>query len=246
MYSAELNLQRLTDLMTLVALLVLIVLGSFGSVCNIIIFSSKDLKNNPCALYLLYTAVLELLILNFGILSRLASAHFGSTVLNENTIYCKSRAYLITAMTIIANYLVLLACIDRYMSTSSNVRQRAFSQMKVARWSASATIVAGLIINLHVFIFFDIRPFCLPRPGVYALFYSIYLIVWATVIPNVLMFVCSTCTIRNLRKARLRIANAQLTSSSRQRRLKRLEDQLILVSHTFPSPRTSGNTHLLL
>ena len=238
MDSAELNLQLLTSRMILVSLVFLIVTGSFGSVCNIIIFSSKDLKNNPCALYLLCTAVFELLILNFGIISRLASDNFGSTLLFQSTIYCKTRSYLTTAISVTATYLVLLACVDRCMSTSTNVRQRAFSRVQVARWSAATTIVIGMIINFHSFIFFEIKIVCLPRPGVYALFYSIYLIVCASVVPNVLMIVCSAGTIRNLRKARLRIANAQLTGSSQQRRLKRLEDQLILVSHTFSLRRT--------
>jgi hypothetical protein len=230
MSSSELDLQLATSWMTTISLFILISMGSFGCLCNIVIFTSKKLKTNSCAFYFLCTAIFELCILCFGGISRLAAEHFGSTLLNENRIYCKIRSYLITSMSTIATYFVLLAAIDRCMATSAHARYRAFSQIKIARCVALATIIIVMVVTIHALIFFDLQPSCIPQPGVYSLFYSIYLIVWTSTLPDGLILIFTLWTLKNVKQTRLRIATNRTTNTSQQRRIERTKAQLIVVS----------------
>jgi hypothetical protein len=223
------NLQFATSQMTLIVLFILIFIGSFGSLCNIILFTSKELKKSSCAVYFLCTAMFELPILCFGIITRLAMEHFDSTLLNTSRSFCKIRSYLITAMSLIASYFILFACIDRCMATSTLALCRAFSQMKVAYRVAAAVIIISMTINIPVLIFFDLQPACIPQPGVYSLYYSIYLIVFSGIVTNGLTLVFSIWTI----KKRLRIAPGSTTNTSQQRRMQKMEGQLVVVSEQF-------------
>ena len=236
MGSAEMDLQVGTNWMTLIALSILIVLGSFGSVCNILIFTSESLKKNSCAFYFLCTALFELPILCFGILTRLANENFGSTLLNHDRFFCKTRSYLITAFGTIPPYLIFLVCLDRCMATSVHVKYRAFSQMKVAYYLSALTIVLGLTINVHALLFFDIQSVCIPQSGTYSIFYSAYLIIFTGVLPNGLILVFSLSTIHNIKKTRTRIAPAITGQSVYRRRTQRMEAQLVIVSRFYSLP----------
>lgn len=230
MSSAEINLQLGTSWMTLITLSILLVFGSFGSVCNILIFTSESLKKNSCAFYFLCTALFELPILCFGILTRMANENFGSTLLNRGRFFCKTRSYLMTALGTIPPYLIVLVCVDRCMATSVHVKYRAFSQIKVAYYLSALTILLALTINVHAFLFFDIQSICLPQSGTYSIFYSTYLIVFTGILPNGLIIVCSLSTIHNIKKTRTRIAPAVTGQPVHRRRTQRMEAQLVTVS----------------
>jgi hypothetical protein len=230
MNSAEVNLQLATNWMSTISLFILIIFGSFGCLCNILIFTSKRLKKNACAFYFLCAALFELFILCFGGISRLATEHFGSTFINKNRIFCKIRSYLITTLGTIGIYFILMAAIDRCMTTSIHVRYRAFSQIKIARRVVLSTIIIIMIMNIHALIFFDPQPTCIPQPGIYALFYSIYLIIGTSILPDGLIVLFTLWTIQNAKNLRLRIAANSVANEARQRSKQRMEIQLIMVS----------------
>ncbi len=222
-------LRLATNWMTTISLFLLISFGLFGCVCNIIIFTSKKLKKNSCAFYFLCTALFESFILCFGGISRLATEHFGSNFINENRIFCKIRSYLITTLGTVATYLLLMAAIDRCMTTSIYVRYRAFSQKKIAYRIVLITIIITMIINIHVLIFFDLQPTCIPQPGIYAVFYSIYLIVWTGIFPDGLILLFTLWTFQNVKKLRLRNAANAIGNTLKQK----TETQLVIVSRFF-------------
>lgn len=228
MSSIEFNLQLVTNWMTTISLFLLISFGLFGCVCNIIIFTSKKLKKNSCAFYFLCTALFESFILCFGGISRLATEHFGSNFINENRIFCKIRSYLITTLGTIATYLLLMAAIDRCMTTSVHVRYRAFSEKKIAYRVVLITIIFTMMINVHAFVYFDLQPTCIPQPGGYALFYSIYLIVWTGIFPDGFILLFNLWIFQNVKKLRLR--NTANTTANRLKQ--KTETQLVIVSST--------------
>jgi formate-dependent nitrite reductase membrane component NrfD len=78
--------------------------------------------------------------------------------------------------------------------------------------------------------FFDLQPSCIPQPGVYSLFYSIYLIVWTSTLPDGLILIFTLWTLKNVKQTRLRIATNRTTNTSQQRRIERTKAQLIVVS----------------
>ena len=230
----EQDLRRATSWLTLISLVILIVVGSFGCLCNIMTFTSRKLKNSTCAFYFLCTAAFELFILCFGGITRLSDEHFGSHWINQNPTFCKTRSFLNTAMSTIAMFLILLAAVDRYMATTSPHQHRLFGRMKVAYGSVSLTVLLGMGLNAHIFVFFDLYPLCVPRPGSYSLFFSIYAIVGTSLLPDGLILAFLLCTIRNVRRIRARAIERRAVAVVRQQRMRRIERQLVIVG--FPPP----------
>ena len=230
MSSSEQSLRSITDQMTTISLFLLLFIGPFGCFCNIFTLTSKQLRKNPCAFYLLCTTIFELCIVCFGGVSRLAAEHFGDKLLSQNQFYCKLRSYLITGMSTIATYSMLFTAIDRFMATSTRVRYRAFSQITIAHRMCLGLVLAVIIVTLHVYIFFGLYPSCIPRPGVYAVFYSAYLIIWTSLIPDGLIIVVALCTIKNARDLRARTVMMRAANTSKQRSIHRTDTHLLIVS----------------
>ncbi|CAF1537236.1 unnamed protein product [Adineta ricciae] len=204
----------------------LLLLGAFGSLGNIITFTSRSLRNNSCAFYFLSTATFELLTVSFGLISRIAD-QFGSLLQSQSRIYCKVRYYFALLFPTVATYLLLMVTIDRCLSTSANPRYRSVSQIKVAYRMVPFVIILCMIACSHTLVFVDHRPSCLPEPGPYSLFYSIYLISFSSVLPNLLLLVFGFWTISNIRKARYRTAPSVAIIEQQQRNRQNVEAQFI-------------------
>jgi formate-dependent nitrite reductase membrane component NrfD len=123
--------------------------------------------------------------------------------------------------------MILLTIIDRFMSTTTQVRYRSFSQLKVAYRMAPMIGIISMILSSHVLVFFDFYPSCIAKPGIYSIFYSIYLILWTGVLPNGFIILFSFLTVRNAIRTKRRVAPIAITQQ--QRRVKRTESQLLIV-----------------
>ncbi|CAF1673119.1 unnamed protein product, partial [Adineta ricciae] len=187
----------------------LLLLGAFGSLGNIITFTSRSLRNNSCAFYFLSTATFELLTVSFGLISRIAD-QFGSLLQSQSRIYCKVRYYFALLFPTVATYLLLMVTIDRCLSTSANPRYRSVSQIKVAYRMVPFVIILCMIACSHTLVFVDHRPSCLPEPGPYSLFY-----------------IFGFWTISNIRKARYRTAPSVAIIEQQQRNRQNVEAQFI-------------------
>ena len=227
MSSGEILLQRITREISLYMPIALLIFGTCGCLCNFITFTSKELKNSSCAFYFLCIAIIEFSTFYFGLISRLANDRFGSTLFSTNQIYCKIRSYLIVTLPSLVTYMILLTAIDRYMSTKDEVRYRAFSQLKVAYRVAPLTILLTMILSSHMLIFYDFYPACTARPGLYALMYSIYLVICTGFIPNGLTLLFGFLTFRNTIRAKRRIIPV---TTRQQRHTQRRESHLLVVN----------------
>ena len=207
---------------------ILLALGSLGSLGNFMTFTSRQLRRNSCAFYFLSTAMFELLTISFGLGSRIAD-QFGSTLQSTSRFYCKVRYYFALGFPTVASYLLLMTAVDRSMLTSPNVRCRAFSQLRTARRTVPCVITLCMVACSHTLFFVDHQPSCLVQPGAYSLFYSIFLIIFAGILPNALLLGFGLQTIRNIKKAWNRRTPTTVVSEQQQRRQK-TEHQLIIVS----------------
>ncbi|CAF1565317.1 unnamed protein product [Rotaria sp. Silwood1] len=234
MSSSEILIQRITREMSLYTPITLLIFGSCGSFCNFITFTSKQLKTSSCAFYFLCTAITELIAFYFGLLSRLAGDRLGSTLFTTNSTYCKIRSYLVVALPSLVTYMILLTTIDRFMSTTTQVRYRSFSQLKVAHRLAPLVIIISMILSSHMLVFYNFFPACTAQPGIYSVVYSVYLIIWTGILPNGLILLFSLLTFRNVVKTKHRVGVTTTTTtttkmSSQQRHTQRTESQLIVM-----------------
>ncbi|UJR27577.1 hypothetical protein I4U23_008858 [Adineta vaga] len=232
-------IQIITTTMTCYGPIILLIIGIFGCLCNFITFTAPKLRKTSCAFYFLLSALFELLSITFGLISRLAADHLGSTLINSDRTYCKLRAYLVSALPLVATYLVLLSSIDRCMSSSVNVRLRSFSQMKVAYRASVCAILLAFTSCIHIVIGYDLRPRCGALAGTFAMYDSMFVVFWLGIIPHVLMLIFGFVTLMNVRRSKQRIAIAGKTiakvngSNQQQQRRDQKTDAQLLVMMLF-------------
>ncbi|CAF1364196.1 unnamed protein product [Rotaria sp. Silwood1] len=198
------TIEIVTIQMTYYGPIILLTVGIFGCLCNFLTFTSRQLRENSCAFYFLCSAIFEFLSITFGLSTRLAADHFDYDLQNSNRIFCKFRAYYVSSIPLIATYFILLSAIDRYMSSSTDVYLRSFSKIKVAYRNVIIFIIIGLISCSHILILYDLRPKCATSTGIYAIFDSIFVVLWLGVIPHVLMLTFGFLTLTNIRRTRQR------------------------------------------
>lgn len=198
-------IQIVTTQMTYYAPIILLVIGIIGCLCNFITFTAPQLRKNSCAFYFLISAVFELLSISFGLISRFAADHLGSTLINTDRVYCKLRAYLVSALPLVATYLILLSSIDRCMSSSVHARLRSLSQMKVAYRAIGVAIAIGFISCVHILVGYDLRPRCAALPGVFSMYDSMFVVFWLGVIPHLLMLIFGLFTYINIKQSKRRM-----------------------------------------
>ncbi|CAF3080458.1 unnamed protein product [Rotaria sp. Silwood2] len=220
--------------MTYYGPIILLTVGIFGCLCNFLTFTSRQLRENSCAFYFLCSAIFEFLSITFGLSTRLAADHFGYNLQNRNRMFCKFRAYYVSSIPLIATYFILLSAIDRYMSSSADVYLRSFSKIKVAYRNVIIFIIIGLISCSHILISYDLRPKCATSPGIYAVFDSMFVILWLGLIPHILMLTFGFLTLTNIRRTRQRrIVKAQIKNininQNQYRKNYKTDRQLILM-----------------
>jgi hypothetical protein len=219
-------LAYLTQQITLYCPIIIIAIGTIGCFCNFITFTSLKLRKNSCSLYFLCAAVFDLLTLDLGTLTKLLVDHFGCVLFNQVQIYCKIRIYFINVFPAIATCFIVLAAMDRYMSTSSKLIYRSFATIKYAKWIIPLSLIICILSYIHYPIFSDLRPTCSLQPGAYSMFTVVYSIVWTSFIPHFLMLYFGFGTLYHIRVVRRRI----IAANNQQRRIERTETQLVTVS----------------
>jgi len=219
-------LNNLTQNITFYCPIIIIIIGTIGCFCNFITFSSIKLRKNSCSLYFLGAAIFDLLTLDFGMLTRLLADHFGYILYQQSEVYCKIRQYLVTVLPAIATCFIVLAAMDRYMSTSSRITYRSLATIKYAKRIVPFSLIICSLSYVHYVIFVDLRPTCILQGGAYGFFTVVFSIVWTSLIPNLLMLGFGFGTQRNIRMTRRRVVPINI----QQRRVQRTETQLIKVS----------------
>ena len=216
----------LTGHVTLFGPLIIITIGTLGCLCNFITFTSVKLRKNSCSFYFLSAAVFDLFTLDFGALTRLLADHFGLTFYHQSSIFCKLRQYLVNTLPALATLCIVLATLDRYMSTSDKLSCRSLATVHSAKRIASISSIICVLSYIHYPIFSDLRPTCSVMTGTYGLFAVVYSITWTSVLPHFLMICFGMGMHRHIRLARRRVTPA----SHPLRRFQRKELQLISVS----------------
>ena len=227
-------IQNITTRVTFYGPIIIVILGVIGSFGSFLTFTAPTLRQNSCAFYFLACAVFELLSTTYCLLTSFASTVIVTNLMHTNRIYCKIRTYSVYIISLTATYFVVLASIDRFVSSSTIHSLRSLSKIKVAHRVACGTIAFAIITCIHVPIAYDTRPTCSPAPGVFLIFDSLFVILWGSVIPHMLMLIFGFLTIANIQRSRRRIFaqqdNFTTVNNQNQRREQKTNIQLFIVS----------------
>lgn len=196
-----------TKKITLYIPFVILILGNFGCLLNLITFTNKKLRRNSCGWYFLMSTIFDFAYLNFGLISKLASDHYGSMLENKSSAYCKIRVFLTWTLPCISTSYLILATLDRCLATSKRPRLRLFSQVKMAYRITGVPILLYSLTGAHQLYYFDLRPNCSAKLGSYSQFLSLYSILWTNLIPQSIMLVSAFVIQYHVRASRRRIAS---------------------------------------
>ncbi|CAF4665424.1 unnamed protein product [Rotaria socialis] len=216
----------LTAKITFYCPIVIITIGTIGCFCNFITFTSRKLTSNSCSFYFLGAAICELLTLYFGTFARLLSNHFGFHLQDQSRAFCKIRLYLINVSPAMATCCIVLAAMDRYLSTSTKLVYRSFATIKRAKWITSFSLTICILSYIHFIVFSDLKPTCALLSGSYNIFTVVYAIVWTSFIPYSLMLCFGFGTYHHIHATKRRIFPVH----TQQRRIQRTETQLVTIT----------------
>ncbi|CAF4176893.1 unnamed protein product, partial [Adineta steineri] len=125
------NLAFITAQLNRSLALIILIFGTIGNLINILVFSRRSLRKQPCSIYFLGASIASLFALYSGLLSRLLSGYNLDISIYNDSI---SNLRFFTAywcLTVLAWFLVF-ASIDRYLGTSRLAYRRNFSHRYIA------------------------------------------------------------------------------------------------------------------
>ncbi len=212
--------------LTRVVLILFIIFGTIGNALNIFIFTRPVLLRASCTLYLLAGSIDNILVIYTSLLTTLLANGFSIDITITSNITCKTRYYFSYVFFALSPYFFILACFDRYCSSSASTARRAWCTKKLAKRLIIGAIVLACILYSHMAIFFELKTsgttvICYTQPGIYDTFYRIFYLVVYCISPSVCMSLLCIKALFNIRIQANRIKPMLATGNETLRRIDR-------------------------
>ncbi|CAF2268895.1 unnamed protein product [Rotaria magnacalcarata] len=181
--------------------LIVLIFRTIDNIHNCFIFTCRSFRRNSCSVNFFATSIANLVALYFGCLTHLLITFDVYSQSSQSSYYCRTRTFFTYTPLSVLTSLVVAACADRYTSSSSNVRLRSFSQIKISR-----KIVCGIFL-IQCFIWgqqfvrfsqqldgincFPATPFCVS-------FNNFSLLMFYSILPIIFMLALGWMTIRHV------------------------------------------------
>ncbi|CAF1356251.1 unnamed protein product [Didymodactylos carnosus] len=190
------------------------IFGNIGCILNICVFLQPSLRANSCSVYFIATSIGTFLVLNFGLLTQLLNYGYNISPVNGISLFCKLRAYLSVVFTMLDRSSLSIACVDRYASSSSNVRIRHFCHLNNAYRLLIINTLFWFIVQIHILLFLDIKDgICGIISNVYKTFNPFWNLIVVGLSMPLLMGIFGCMTLLNVRKMHQRIKLNTYTNS---------------------------------
>ena len=203
------TLTHITSLLNCILPGILLVIGTFGHLCNLLIFSKRTQRTNPTSLCFLSSTITNIISLYFGMLIRYIQDIRNINLINTNLLLCKFRSFFLYLSWSLSNWFILFAIIDRYLISSKTTNRRHLSTLKNAYRSIAILIIIFSLSYFHILILYNIQTSsCYPTPTLrsYRLFSDIQLLLQFSLLPPILMTCFGILTIRHIRSTQQRLA----------------------------------------
>lgn len=218
----------------------LMFIGIVNCIFNLIIFTRKKLRKNPCSICLIAFNASSFLLLGFSFLPAMLEIGYNIEPGSYNLVYCRIRFYLGFVFTCFPPSYLILASIDRTLITSSQVRTRQWSNQKFIVQCIIGITLFWTLFHIHALFYTNIIQFglndflCYFNPGLYTVLTSYYSLIVNGLIPPVLLSIFSLLTIRNMHRSRFRLSTLNTNVNYRQnQQLVRMLLAEILISIVF-------------
>jgi hypothetical protein len=183
----------------------LLITGIFGNSMNIYILSAiGSYRSTPSTFYFLIASVYDMIIILVSLCSRILESGYGLNLSNSSVIWCKTRQYFITSITMIPLYFQCLATIDQFLITSKSRRVREYSSIKQAHRISICLTIICLLHGIPFYIYYDISPnthLCSSMSIALSFYLPILVLVMFSFIPTLLTIIFGLLTYRNARQS---------------------------------------------
>jgi hypothetical protein len=213
----------------------IIILGIIGALLNqILFFSRKKLRSSSCSLYFRALSLNDLSVLLIVILPQWLEDQFAINSETKSNWYCKLSVYLTYTLYALSPYFIVLACFDRLCTSSKNVRFRKLATIRVASYLIPCMTIIVFAAYCHVPILYQLisistNSYCTVLDSDYYFKFAAFLLIFACLIPPLLMVIFCGMTMIHLRQQRRRIMPVNQTRS-RQRDIQILKMLFIYVT----------------
>ena len=193
------NLGLIQRELTRYGITIYLILGILGNIFNCIIFTHRRFRFRPSSIYFLSLSILAIVHLIWSVAPFLYTLNYPDHQI-ESLVYCKIRVYISHATGQCLRYIVILACIDRYLVACGAIR---FHQLHSLTFSINLVLVVCLcwfVSSIHLPILWTIRDGVCSQFDLYKLIFVIYRLIFSGILPPILMSLLNILTIRTVHR----------------------------------------------
>ncbi|CAF1232249.1 unnamed protein product [Adineta ricciae] len=193
--------------------------GTIGNIFNILVLTQKSLRSNPCTWLFLLSSIAFLISILAGVVSRFLST-WGADLTNTNQFLCKFRIFFILSSLTAGYWLIMLATVDRWLSSSVDANRRRISTLKNAQRGAALIIILSLLLRVLELICYEANltdaPLkCYLKTALCAILADLSFALITILCPLLLMLIFGLMIISNVRQTRARLQPTPVTIDSR-------------------------------
>ena len=184
---------------------ILMVIGVVSCILNLMLFTRKNLRKTPCAIYLVaFNASNFFLIFTTILLATLANG-YDINPASYNSSFCRFRTYVTFVLEVLGPSYLILASVDRVLLTSPNALTRQRSTPRLAYTSIIFITVLWALLHIHALILTNVLQFrpgfsvCAFRNSLYNMIMSYYSLAIKDIFIPLLMLVFGLWAVKNVR-----------------------------------------------
>jgi hypothetical protein len=239
------RLNNLSAQLTLYCGIFIIIFGVVGNITNTLVLSQKPLRSNACAWLLLVSSIAYFISILSGITSRVLST-WNADISSTDQVLCKTRIFIFFSSLTAAFWLIMLATVDRWLSSSTNANRRQRSTLKNAQRGMILVIILSALIESQQIFCYEANltntPLkCYSKTEMCGIASDICFALITILLPLLLMFMFGLMIISNVRQTQARLQPMGTTidghtghhtttaSTGRQNQQRKTDRQLLIM-----------------
>jgi len=186
---------------------ILIFIGTIGGILNLVVFTQKNLRKNPCSMYFIAYNLVNLMQIYASLLGLMVNVGYNINLTANNIHLCRLDLYITTVFNVLSSFYLVLASFDRILITSPNALTRQRSTLRLAYICIIGGTLFWALFHSQVLVFSEIIEVapnyfqCYFQPGTYIAFTGYYSII-KEILAISLMIICGLWAIKNIRSMR--------------------------------------------
>lgn len=222
---------------------ILICIGFVGSIMNLIVFTQKNLRRNPCSIYFIMHDCANIIYICVSLILLTLEVGYNVDPSSQYLSVCRIRLYFSVVFNILSPFYLILASIDRVLITSPHALVRQLSTRRLAYVLIISGTLFWLVFHVHLLIYTNIIQIgpnlliCYFQQGTYMTFIGYYSILKES-LTFLLLIILGFWFIKNIRRkkhARTTINDSNNASARAPNHLASSKDRQLILMLTVGS-----------